>query len=200
MDEFSNSHKSKSAVTVADPSEKKLEKVTSGEVTKKKKSGAKKLSDAIISDDIHKVGGFIVQDVLLPVLKKGLYDIIVNSARAAFGMEPTDTSRPPAYGVTYRSYDKDYNRSRRDEPRIRRTYEYDDIFCKTERDATVLLDKLRDVCGRFGSVSVGDYYEMAGEKGSWTDHNYGWYDLRDAYITTTRDGWTIRLPRATALN
>lgn len=200
MDEFSNSHKSREAVTVADPAEKKLEKVTAGEVTKKKRSGVKRFSDAIISDDIHKVGTFVLQDVLLPTLKKGLYDIIVNSARAAFGMEAADAGRSPASGVTYRSYDKDYERSRRDAPRTRRTYEYDDIFCKTQRDAESLLDRLYETCQRYGSVSVADYYELAGEKGTWTDNKYGWYDLRDAYVAGTRDGWTIRLPRATALN
>lgn len=69
----SNSHKSKGEVRKED---KKIEKVATGKVKTKKKSGANKFSDVFVTEDISSVKDYILYDVLLPAAKKTLSEIV----------------------------------------------------------------------------------------------------------------------------
>ena len=68
MDNYKpNSHKAKAEESAL--AEKKVEKVISGTAKVRKKTGARKVADAIISEDASNVGSYIVMDVLVPAIK-----------------------------------------------------------------------------------------------------------------------------------
>ena len=56
----------------------------------------------------------------------------------------------------------------------------DILYFKTRSEAEMVLDNLKDIANKYGSVSISDYYELAGIFGSFEDTRYGWTS-RDLY-------------------
>ena len=52
---------------------------------------------------------------------------------------------------------------------------------------------------RYGMVSVADFYDMIGQKGNYTDNNYGWKDLTLARVDRAIEGYRIIFPRVISL-
>lgn len=64
--------------------------------------------------------------------------------------------------------------------------------------ANVVLDRMRNVLGRYGRVRVADFYdsaEITGYEANWTLQGNGWYDLSGAQPIMRTDGrWILSLP------
>lgn len=197
MEEYvGNSNRSK-----REEKEQRLEKITTGSVKTKKKSGMSKVANALISEDASNVKSYILMDVLIPSLKKAVSDIITNGIEILLYGETSGKRRDRADKVSYGSYyNKDRDRDGRDRYRIRSTYEYDDIILATRGEAERVIDRLEDSLCEYGTVSVGDLYDLVGVTGSFTDYKYGWTDLRSARAERVRDGYLLRLPRALPLD
>lgn len=197
-----NSDASKRKVETEKENEKHLTKVTSGEVKRKKKSGFSKISNALISEDASNVKSYILMDVLIPAVKKAVSDIITNGIEMLLYGETgrRDRKRSRAERVSYRDYydDRD-DRDRRSRSRVRATYEYDDIIVDTRGEAERVIENLQDALDEYGSVSVGDLYDLVGITGTYTDWKYGWTDLRPARPERVRDGYLIHMPKAIPL-
>ena len=58
---------------------------------------------------------------------------------------------------------------------------------------------MEELLDRFDAVSVADLFDMAGISCNYTDNKYGWTNLDSARVERVRDGYIIRLPRATTL-
>lgn len=199
MEEYKgNSNRSKRE---KEETEKRLEKITTGSVKTKKKSGMSKVANALISEDASNVKSYILMDVLIPSLKKAVSDIITNGIEMLLYGETSGKRRDRADKVSYGSYyNKDRDRDGRDRYRVRSTYEYDDIVLATRGEAERVIDRLEDSLYEYGTVSVGDLYDLVGVTGSFTDYKYGWTDLRSARAERVRDGYLLRLPRALPLD
>ena len=197
MEEYvGNSNRSK-----REEKEQRLEKITTGSVKTKKKSGMSKVANALISEDASNVKSYILMDVLIPSLKKAVSDIITNGIEMLLYGETSGKRRDRADKVSYGSYyNKDRDRDVRDRYRSRSTYEYDDIVLATRGEAERVIDRLEDSLYEYGTVSVGDLYDLVGVTGSFTDYKYGWTDLRSARAERVRDGYLLRLPRALPLD
>lgn len=181
--------------------EKKVEKVVQGEVKTRKQSEASKMAGALISEDAHNLGDYMLFDILIPAAKKAISDIVTDGIDILLYGE-TNSRRKRGSNiprVSYNSY-SDSNRSIvRDRPR-ERGYSYDDIVLESRRDAEEVLTSMLDILDNYGIVSVADLYELAGITGRYTDLNYGWTNLSSATVDRVRDGYKIRLPRAVPLN
>ena len=60
---------------------------------------------------------------------------------------------------------------------------------------------MEEIIATYGLVSVADFYELVGVPSNYTDNNYGWSNLRNAYVDRLRDGgYIIKLPRAFQLD
>ena len=70
-----NSHKYKEQQNASPTEEKKVTKVVNGPV-KTKRNDVRKLADIFISEDISNVKSYIFMDVLVPAIKKAIYDIV----------------------------------------------------------------------------------------------------------------------------
>lgn len=198
MDELTgNSNRSKREKEEA---EKKLEKVVTGKAKIKKKSGMSKFADAMIAEDASNVKSYIIMDVLIPSLKKAIYDIITDGIGMLLGGETGVKRRDRSDKVSYGSYyGRDRDRRGRSS-RVRATYEYDDIVLDTQSEVLRVIDKLEDSLEEYGTVSIGDLYDLVGITGTYTDYKYGWTDLRSARPERVRDGYLIKLPKAVPLD
>ena len=136
-----NSHKSrneKKDLVSEKKEEKRAEKVVHGKV-KKKENGMRKLTDIFISEDVTNVKDYIIFDVVVPALKKAVYDLIVGTLDMSLYGGRGNGNRPKADRVSYRDYNdisRSGNRSG-DRTRTASGYSYDDIVVETDRKSVV---------------------------------------------------------------
>lgn len=197
----SNSHRSKENQAVAhDPiPERRAEKVVTGAVKQRKKSGLAKAGSIFVPGDVDSVKSYILMDVLVPSIKRAISDIVCNGVNMLLGEPNRGRSNQPAAKVSYRQYYQNDERRDYARPRALAQYNYDDIIFETRGDAEEVLYRMRELLDRFDVVSVADLFDMAGISCNYTDNKYGWTDLRSAHVERVRDGYIINLPRATSL-
>lgn len=187
-----NSHKSKAEAKEV-TEEKRVEKVVHGKV-KTKENGMRKLTDIFISEDVSNVKNYILMDVIVPAVKKAIYDLIVGTLDMSLYGGRGNSGRPTADKVSYR----DYNSVSRMDDRRRTTsgYSYDDIVLETRGEAEAVLSRMDEVMETYGIVRVADLYDLVGITGDYTNNNYGWTNIRNAKIVRLRNGYKIDMPRA----
>ena len=201
----SNSYKSKEEErSKATDTEKRVEKVVQGKV-QVKKNNIHKFTDVFISEDITNVKSYIIMDVLVPAIKKAVSDIVTNGIdMILYGENGRDKNRSSGSKISYVNYyDRKRNESRYDEPRgstARDTLGYDDIKFESRRDADAVLDQMSDIIDNFGFVTVSDMFDMVDVTAPFTGNRYGWTSVRTAEVVSTRDGYRIKLPRASLID
>lgn len=197
-----NSHKSRNKKKENKASEgKRVEKVIKGKA-KVKKNEMRKLTDVFISEDVANVKSYILMDVIVPAVKKAIYDLVVGTLdMSLYGGRGGGGKRSTADKVSYRDYN---SVSRRDERtynsnRTASGYSYDDIVVDTRGEAETVLMRLDEVMEEYECVRVADLYDLVGVTGNYTDNNYGWTNIRNAEVVRVRDGYKIKMPRAIPL-
>ena len=197
MNEYKgNSHRSKEEASNKEVMPvKKVERVATGKT--RKKNEVRKFADAFISEDVHSVKDYIIQEVLLPAAKKAISEMVSSGIDMLLYGESKPKNRDRRDSrVSYTKYyerERDYERGTR--TRVR-GYDYDDIILDTRREAEEVLDRMQDLIDTYGMVSVADLYDLVGINGSYTDNKYGWTRLRDADVQRVRDGYLLKLPKA----
>lgn len=183
-----NSFKSKEENKEPVEEKKRLEKVITGTVKTKKKSGLSKVFSGIVSEDAANIKGYIVNDVVIPSIKKGIMEIV----SLILGERPRKTSSIPR--VSYRSY---YDEPRAREPiQTAPRYSYEGIVLDSRGEAEEVLSTLCEALEVYGFVSINDLYDTVGlTSQNYTDANYGWDDLSTARVDRTRDGFELRMPK-----
>jgi hypothetical protein len=196
-----NSHKSRNEKKAVENNkvEKRAEKVVHGKV-KTKTNNARKLTDIFISEDVSNVKNYIIMDVIVPSIKKAVYDLIVGTLDMSLYGGRGGGKRPTADKISYRDYS---NASRRDErsygsTRTASGYSYDDIVVETRGEAESVLARMDEIMEEYEQVRVADLYDLVGISGDYTDNKYGWTNIRNARVVRTRDGYKIEMPRAIA--
>jgi hypothetical protein len=198
-----NSHKSRNENKTVENNkvEKRAEKVVHGKV-KTKTNNARKLTDIFISEDVSNVKNYIIMDVIVPSIKKAVYDLIVGTLdMSLYGGRGNGGKRPTADKISYRDYN---NVNRRDDrsygsTRTASGYTYDDIVVETRGEAESVLARMDEIMEEYEQVRVADLYDLVGISGDYTDNKYGWTNIRNARVVRTRDGYKIEMPRAIAL-
>lgn len=178
--------------------EKRVEKVVTGHVQRKKKTGAQRLRDTFIPEDVEEVKSYIFEDIVVPAVK----DAIMDTVRAFLGVNGSASSRSSsaASKVSYRSYYNKNDYRDRSPSRPRDRFDYDDIIFKNRGEAEDVLSRMDELVETYGNVSVADFYDLAGiDDVPYTYNKYGWTDIRNASINRIRDGYLIKFPRATAI-
>ena len=192
-----NSHKGRNDAKQKQAMEgKRAEKIVRGKV-KTKKNDMRKLTDIFISEDAANVKSYILMDVLVPAIKKAIYDIVVNSLdMSLFGGR--GGRRSTADKVSYRDYNGVSRRDDRGYSSSRTTsgYSYDDIILETRGEAEAVLARMDEIMEEYEIVRVADLYDLVGVTGQHTDNKYGWTNIRNAEVERVRDGYRIKMPRA----
>lgn len=200
-----NSHKSRnerkaSTEEIKSPTDgKRAEKVIHGKA-KVKKNEVRKLTDIFISEDVSNVKHYIFMDVIVPSVKKAIYDLVVGTLdMSLYGGR--GGKRPTADKISYRDYS---SASRRDERSYNSTrtssgYTYDDIVVDSRGEAEAVLMRMDEIMEEYEQVRVADLYDLVGITGDYTDNKYGWTNIRNADVVRVRDGYKIKMPRAIPL-
>lgn len=177
--------------------EKRAEKVVHGKV-KTQKNDVRKLTDVFISEDVANVKNYILLDVLVPSIKKAIYDIVINSLDMTLFGGRGGGKRPTADKVSYRDYNGVSRRDDRSYGGSRTTtgYSYDDIVLETRGEAEAVLSRMDEIMEEYEIVRVADLYDLVGITGDYTDNKYGWTNIRNAEVVRVRDGYKIKMPRA----
>ena len=174
--------------------EKRTEKIVQGNVRRKKKSEVSKLKDEFISEDVKDVKSYIWMDVVVPTIKNTIADVV---NMFLFG----DTSKRSKnhHTVSYNSYSsgKSGSNNRRV---VSNRYNFDDYYFDSRGEAEEVLDRMDELIDAYGAATVGDFYDMIGITGKYTDNNYGWTNISRASVRRTRDGFIIDLPRVKAID
>lgn len=200
----SNSHVSKKTEAAEPVSEKKIEKVVTGNVKTRDNKG-RKFADIFISEDAANVKSYIVMDVLVPAIKKAVSDIVTDGISMILyggtGGGSRNRSSSSSSKVSYRSYYDDRRDDRRDDRYSGRgRFDYDDIVFDSRGEAEAVRRQMLDVIDRYGWVTVADMYDMAGITPPYTSNSYGWVNIRSAEAVRVRDGYVLKLPKASPID
>ena len=198
-----NSHKFKEEQKNTVTEEKRIQKVVKSPA-KTKKNEVRKLADIFISEDVSNVKNYIFMDVLVPAIKKAIYDIVTNGIDM-FLYGGSGKTRNPSSGnkVSYRNYYEQKNSGpiRSSEPnRVQTGFEYEDVIFPSRGDAESAKQQMQDIVARYGLVTVNDLYEMAMLSAPYTSQKYGWMDVSNVSVERVRDGYILRLPRAVPID
>lgn len=200
-----NSHKYKEEQKQkqVSPEEKQIQKVTKNPA-KIKTNEARKLADIFISEDIANVKNYIFMDVIVPAVKKAIYDVVTNGIDMfLYGGNGKGKSNSTTSKVSYRNYyeRKDNGGFRQTESNVsRNALDYEDIVFNNRGEAEAAKQQMMDLIDRYGMVTVGDLYEMANQTPPYTAQKYGWMDVRNAETQRVRDGYILKLPRAVPID
>lgn len=143
--------------------EKKVEKVVTGVVKTKKKN---KFADAFVAEDFKKVGSYAFGDVLIPAIKKAIYDIVTDGIDMILYGENRSGKKTTADKISYRKYyDREYDRTKSygDDYRNRNSYSHDDIILENRGEAEEVLARMDELIETYGVVSVADMYDLVGK-------------------------------------
>lgn len=202
-----------SAVSKQDASvDKKVERVTSGEPVRRRKSLRKQFSETFVAGDARSAVTYVVLDVLLPAAK----DMIVEAGsqgieKLIFGDNSRRRgARAPQSGPTgYVSYNRlsgPMSGSRIPGPQralsraARGRHNFDEIVLEQRNEAEEVIDRLFDLVSRYDQATVADLYELVGLQSAHTDHKWGWEDLHGAGVTRVRGGYLLDLPEPEPLD
>lgn len=201
MEEYkSNSFKSREPQR-QEEEPRKVEKIVTGTVRVKKKTGLGRFFSSLINEDAPKIKEFILSDVIIPAAKKAITDIVKNGIdMAIYGADARNrnTNNNPITKISYKNYSSYSNPNAGfRQPTSRTTYSYDEIIFSNRGEAEMVLTEMDEIISKYGFVKVADFYDLVGTSGSYTDNNYGWMDLRNAQVVRLSNGeYTIKLPRA----
>lgn len=189
-----NSHKSHE--------ERRVEKVvTTKKIRKRKKTPGQKMEEAMLGDDPASVKSYLIWDVLLPAVKDTISEMVKKGIDALlFGDERKPDRVRRDGNRSYYHYDNPsyYSQpAKRSKSRVRnrRMHRFDDIFIEDRAEAERVLDTLVDLTMQYGLATVSDFYDLVGLDHTYVDGEYGWYELSDAEVRRTRDGFIVDLPR-----
>ena len=198
-----NSHKYKEQQNASPTEEKKVTKVVNGPV-KTKRNDVRKLADIFISEDVSNVKSYIFMDVLVPAIKKAIYDILTNGIDMfLYGGSGKGRNNQPGAKVSYRNYYEQKNNGgyrASDNSRQSNAFDYDDIVFNNRGEAEAALQQMKDIVARYGIVTVNDLYEMTPLSAPYTSQKYGWMDVSNVDIVRVRDGYILKLPRAVPID
>lgn len=184
-----NSHKYKEEQKAL--ADKKIEKVVDGTVKTKKRLAGKIFNGGDVGD----VRDYLIDEVAIPGVKNLILDFIIGGATRLLGGKRGYSRSGGGSKISYRDY---Y------EPRAERgvtttgnsgRFDFEDIIYPTRMDAERVRDQMDEVIARYGFVTVGDMYDMAGLPQPFTGQKYGWTSIVDSRIESVRDGYIIRLPK-----
>lgn len=196
-----NSHSARGKKKAADEQQepKRAEKIVHGKV-KTKKNKTRKLTDVFITEDAANVKNYIVMDVIVPSIKKAIYDLVVGALDMSLFGGRGGGKRPTADKVSFRDYNSVSRRDDRTYGSNSRTtasgYSYDDIILDSRGEAEAVLMRMDEIMEEYEIVRVADLYDLVGITGDYTDNKYGWTNIRNAEVVRVRDGYKIKMPRA----
>lgn len=189
--------------TGGDPSRKKP--IVSNAIVKKQNDPTKP-NKKFFAEDAKTVGAHVVDSILIPSAQKLLSDIVKGAIDWLIYGKSGSQIKSGSGNISYGSY---YNRNglinttpiNYGQPLLNKPtlYTVQEVIIPDRGEAEDVLINMREAIDTYGMVSVGDFYDLVGVKGSYTDQKWGWFDLRSTDILQVNDGYVIRFPKIQAI-
>lgn len=195
----SNSHASKQKQ--GNQEERTIAKIGTGTAKVAKKSGFSKFADTFISEDASSVKSYILSDVIVPAAKKLISDIVRDGIDMILYGSTGRSSRSSGSKISYSSfYDRDRRPSSNGIVAARPRFDYDILSFETRGEAEAICDEMRNVIETYGFVTIADMYDMAQLTAPHTANKFGWTNISSAEVVRNRDGYIIKLPKASPID
>ena len=181
--------------TIIKPNSQTNQPETKGKIYTKEPTFKEKLRRSFMKEDIKSVRDYVLFDVLIPNVKKSVFDMVMGALGQTLGIQ-IPKSYSSAFGNSnnratsaYRDYTAISSRAR-DPIRERSTVEYDryrvrDIIFESKEEALSILELMTDICDANHAVSVFTFFEKAHirEGNPYTNRRWGWRSLNSVYVT-----------------
>ncbi|QAY17171.1 hypothetical protein SEA_MADAMATO_53 [Streptomyces phage Madamato] len=210
-----NSHTSKMQPSAeeagAAETPKKVEPVTTGKVTARKKSVGKQMREMFVEEG-ENLRDWFIKDVFIPTVRGmivGAFGQMTTGFQQALeekltpGERPSIT-RPPSGGsgpIPYNRYAQNQTVVGRSasatpayQPRVRRSNDVQEIVFESRQDAINVVLQLEGMIEKYGHTTVGDYYSAINDPTlvpKSTDEEWGWTNLTRARPMPVRGGGYI---------
>lgn len=173
-----------------------------------------KVKRSFVKEDINDIRDYVVFDVILPAVKKSIFDTVVGTVGQLLGIAvpksfPPHLSSMGGYNANLTTHEKkfrDYNSISNlttgtgTQERYNRFYAVDWPF-DYEEQALSVLERLTDLCDTNGWVSVARFFEFADPgstaagKNPYTNEAYGWTSIAGTIVKPIPDyGYVLTLP------
>lgn len=161
------------------------------ETVPQKKTLARRIADALMSEDYRILFGSIYQNIIAPAIKR-----IAVEAFREFVYRGKGQYDAPDEPRNYQVYYDEGSGRRGSEEKLRRNYA--EIQFKNIDSAERVLAKMRSKLKTDKIVLVADYFKMANMRPEYSYYDYGWTDLSTAriyhYNVKGERVWSIHLP------
>jgi len=184
--------------------EKNIEKIVTGEATKKPKSTGRRAKDVIFGEEFKAAAHYVINEVLIPAVRNLIVDTTTKGIeRVIYG--ENSPRRPSPTGQSRYSYNAPINRGTQQRrgnlpdqstrfSTNRRKHNVDDILLTSRPEAEAVVERLLDILDNYDCVSIADLYALVGFPTSYIDNQWGWYFLHPINIRQVREGYLIDLP------
>lgn len=199
-----NSHKYKDQQKQAATEEKRVQKVVKKPV-KTKTNEVRKLADIFISEDVANVKDYIFMDVLVPAIKKAIYDIVTNGIDMfLYGSSGRSKSSSSGSKVSYRNYydqknnhgGVNYRSSGSENSRFNNGFNYDELEFDDRGDAEMVIRQMYGAIEKYGYATIADLYDLVDLTAPYTSQKYGWTKLHGAEVIRYHGKYRLKLPKA----
>lgn len=171
-------------------------------VVVRKESETKKFGKRFFSEDAKTVGSHVVDSVIIPSLQKLLSDAVKGAIDwliyGSKGSRSTTGVGTISYGSMYRRDGLVNPNPVYTNPMISQKpslYAINDIAFSDRGEAEEVLLRMKESIVSYGMVSVGDFYDLVGQRANFTDQKWGWFNLDTADVIRVDNGFCIRFPK-----
>lgn len=172
--------------------------VLTGKDAKKNQSGLAKIGQALITDDLDKVGETLLYDNLLPAVKNTITNFLKAFIDQLFYGESKGN-----YGSTAAQYHSagsgggnPSNRSKNQFHEAGDSFIFTSPEITSRGDGEATLYRLGQILDGWGYVNVANLYSLCNETAPYTYNGYGWRSLQGASVGMAPGGqYCIKLPR-----
>lgn len=214
MTEFpGNSHSSKKP----DPPKPRVAPlIEEGAATKRKPALGRKMASTFFGADAKTAGAVVFAELVVPMIRNLLSETGTTFFQTmVHGVDGTSyygrqTGRSAATGrqkvvyggnvVNAPAHPAMQNDKRRLNAKAKGLHDFSEIVVDDRGKAIDILESLRELIDMYEVAKVADFYQLCNISEDYTDHNWGWTDLRDAGVVRDRHGFRIVLPKPIKLN
>lgn len=203
LDVPNNSNKATRAKENTPAGREKLKPVVSkGGTTKKKRTVMDKFKESFLGES-ENLGDYVLYDVLVPAFRDTISDMGFGVIERLFGNGRSyrgHSNLTRDRGRSHVSYVNNRRDSGRDLDRSSRArHDFDHVLFKNKYEAEEVLSTMVHLIDEYNCVSVREFYELSNIEPEYTDDQYGWENLRGAYVERTRAGYVISFPPTRSL-
>lgn len=188
--------------------EVKMKKIVDKPPVVKKKGFGTKFKEVFFANSADNIGNYILHDIVIPVAKSTVADIITNAVDMALwedgGSSRRRTSKSsPNEVVSYSSYYTG-GKSAMNKPRSStRKMTSEIIWFEDRREAINVRNELIDSVKRYSSLSVANFHEMLDIPTNSSEYKFGWTYLDEnncQVMRASKGGYELILPDAEYLD